>query len=55
MVFMWKKFFQILKHEKAQGSLRYLFFIITPHIYEGKSVSDVKKLFFKSDTETHYR
>lgn len=54
MVFMWKKSFQILTHEKAQGSLRYVFFIITPYIHEGKSVSDVKNLFF-TVTLKHYR
>lgn len=51
MVFMWKKYLQILTHEKAQGSLRYVFFIITPYIYEGKRVSDVTNL-LHSDTET---
>lgn len=54
MVFMWKKCLQILTHEKAQGSLRYVFFIITPYIYEGKSVSDVTNLFF-TVTLKHYR
>lgn len=54
MVFMWKKYLQILTHEKAQGSLRYVFFIITPYIYEGKRVSDVTNLFF-TVTLKHYR